>query len=144
MAPDCIGAGRREERGLRCQISTHKWGYVLVVLACYLSLISVSRFDTRTLRTQRQQQYVRENRWARSVVCLLFAVVLWVFSLWQGAFNQRKLIEPLRTADTLRCARNDSHVRTAVGVDFVSFTCQIWTYCLWLLYLHISNKMYLC
>ena len=37
---------------------------------------SVSRFDTRTLRTQRQQQYVRENGCARSVVCLLFAVVL--------------------------------------------------------------------
>ena len=39
-------------------------------------LCSVSRFDTRTLRTQRQQQYVRENGFARSVVCLLFAVVL--------------------------------------------------------------------
>ena len=29
---------------------------------------SVSRFDTQTLRTQRQQQYVRENGWPRSVV----------------------------------------------------------------------------
>ena len=41
---------------------------------------SVSRFDTWTLRTQCQQQYVRENGCARSVVCLLFAVVLWDFS----------------------------------------------------------------
>ena len=40
------------------------------------ALRSVSRFDTRTLRTQRQQQYIRENGCARSVVCLLFAVVL--------------------------------------------------------------------
>ena len=39
-------------------------------LARALSVIlqgSVSRFDTRTLSTQRQQQYVRENGFARSV-----------------------------------------------------------------------------
>ena len=45
-----------------------------------LAQTSVSRFDTRTLSTQRQQQYVRENGCARSVMCLLFAVVLWDFS----------------------------------------------------------------
>ena len=37
--------------------------------------ISVIRFETRTLHTQRQQQYVRENGCARSVLRLLFAVV---------------------------------------------------------------------
>ena len=45
--------------------------FLINVLTC-----SVSRFDTRTLRTQRQQQYVRTNGYTRSVVCLLFAVVL--------------------------------------------------------------------
>ena len=37
---------------------------------------SVSRFDTRRLRNQRQKQYVRENGCARNVVCLLEAVIL--------------------------------------------------------------------
>ena len=37
---------------------------------------SVSRFETGTLHTQRQQQYVRENGCARSAVRLLFAAVL--------------------------------------------------------------------
>ena len=96
---------------------------------------SLSRFDTRALRTQCQQQYVRENGCARSVVFLLFAVILWIFSGWRLLVNerkpeknQRKLREPLRTANTLRCARNHSHVRTAVGVVCVTFACQIWTH----------------
>ena len=49
---------------------------LLILLLLRTALASVSRFDTRTLRTQRQQQYVRENGCARSVVCLLFVVVL--------------------------------------------------------------------
>ena len=54
---------------------------------------SVSRFDTRTLRTQRQQQYVRQNCCARRVVCQLFAVVLWVFSGWRLLVKERKPVK---------------------------------------------------
>ena len=36
---------------------------------------------------------------------------------------------PGAAADTLRCARNHSHLRTAGGVVCVTFACQIWTHC---------------
>ena len=72
-------------------------------------------------------------RWEKK--CLLFAVILWIFSGWRLLVNerkpeknQRKLREPLRTANTLRCAHNHSHVRTALGVVCVMFACQIWTF----------------
>ena len=58
----------------------------------------------------------------------------WIYGDWSPyiqspCFSQRKLREPLRTADTLRCARNHSHLRSAVGVVCVTFACQIWTHC---------------
>ena len=64
---------------------------------------SVSRFDTRTLCTQRQQQYVSENGCACSVVCLLFAVVLWDFS---GFLS---LIRSLQPEQTQRTTANSRH-----------------------------------
>ena len=63
---------------------------------------SVSRFDTRTLRTQRRQQYIRENGCARSVVCLLYAVVSWVFSGWRLLVKGRKLEKSQRTTANSR------------------------------------------
>ena len=66
-------------------------------LAC-----SVSRFETGTLHTQRQQQYVRENGCARSAVRLLFAAVLWVLSGWR-LLVYLQLILPARGITCTHC-----------------------------------------
>ena len=81
-------------------------------------LVSVSRFDTRKWRTQRQQQYVRENGCERSVECLLFAVVLWVFSVFLS------LTRSLQPEKTPRTTANSRH--TTLRAQSFSRT-----YCCW-------------
>ena len=72
---------------------------------------------------------------ARTAQCVSCTKWFSEFSLVEGSLsrreNQRNRREPLRTAKTLRCARNHSHARTAVGVVCVTFACQIWTHCSW-------------
>ena len=80
--------------------------------------LSVSRFDRRTLRTQRQQQYVRKNGCARSVVCLLFAVVLWVFS------DFLSLTRSLQPEKTQRTTANSRH--TTLRAQPFSRTYRCW------------------
>ena len=77
------------------------WKTSELLYIAFDSVGSVSRFETGTLYTQRQQQYVRENCCARSPVHLLFAAVLRVLSGWRLLVKERKpenLREPLRTA----------------------------------------------
>ena len=74
------------------------WSDLSTLVGC-----SVSRFDTRTLRTQRQQQYVRENGCGRSVVCLLFTVVLWEFS---GFLSLTRSLQPEKTQRTTAYRRH--------------------------------------
>ena len=81
---------------------------------------SVSRFNTRTLRTQRQQQYVRENGCARSVLCLLFAVVLWDFS---GFLSLTSSLQPEKTQ---RITANSRH--TTLRAKPFSRTYCCWRY----------------
>ena len=78
------------------------WFWIVRKLIPEWLWINVSRFDTRTLRTQRQQQYVRENGCVHSVVCLLFAVVLWVIS---GFLSLTSSLQPEKTQRTTANSR---------------------------------------
>ena len=92
----------------------------------------MTRFDTRTLRTQRQQLYVRQDGCARSVVCLLFAVVLWFFSVWRLLVKERKAEKSQRTTANSRhtTLRAQPFSRTySCWRCVVTFACQIWTQC---------------
>ena len=81
------------------------------------TIVSVSRFETGTLHTQLQQQYVRENGCARSVVCAVRSGSL----RFSGFLSLTRSIQPERTQRTPANSR-----RTALRAQPFSRTSCRW------------------